>query len=335
MSQLDLLATGMGLSHPWGGKDLGMAVGRPGDPLDAGLQVLLLIGVMQAAYMALPLALDLARPDSSTERRWAALATGLAVASATAMGLAASVSTLLSHRLSGGGITGLFSATYATTVALIALAAQIPGRGDSAGSWLAELRALTLPHAVARAALLLWTVGAGWLLIDAFGLRPLGFAASIVRLTAIHFHYAAFIVPVIAAHVARAHPSSLGRAAAVVSVLGAPSTAIGITAVQRGAPLWLEALFALPMIGGALLVAAVHLRMAIGAQGQALSTTVRGLRLVVGICLLGTMLLAAAYAGRGSLFWSPTILQMALWHGVGNALGVAFCGLVACRLDRR
>lgn len=311
------------------GSALGLAQTEASDPLSRGLLTLLLLGVFLALYRALPLAQDLARArgDGPAPSRGFAVR-GLSLLTLLLLGLSA-------FAVDVTDLYRPFAVVYLLFVAAAALAAWRPAGARSPAALPRELRALTLPQAVARAALLLWTVGAAWLLIDAFGLRPMGFVASIVRLTAIHFHYAAFIVPVIAAHVARAQPSSLARAAAVVSVLGAPSTAIGITAVQRGAPLWLEALFALPMIGGALLVAAVHLRMAWAPPGRASSPLVRGLRLVVGLSLLGTMFLAAAYAGRGSLPWSPTIPQMALWHGVGNALGVAFCGLVACQLDRR
>lgn len=299
------------------------------DALSRGLLVLLLLGVFLALQWALPLAQDLARArgDSPAPARGFAVR-GLSLLNLLLLGLtgfAVDVTDL--HRP--------FAVVYLLFVAAVALAAWRPAGAGALAALPRELRALTLPQAVARAALLLWTVGAGWLVIDAFGLRPMGFAAGIVRLTAIHFHYAAFIVPVIAAHVARAQPSALARAAAVVSALGAPSTAVGITAVQSGASLWVEALFALPMIGGALLVAAVHLRLALDTRGGSASPVVRGLRLVVGLSLLGTMLLATAYAGRGSLPWSPTIAQMTLWHGIGNAFGVAFCGLIACRLDRR
>lgn len=196
--------------------------------------------------------------------------------------------------------------------------------------------AAVLPMQIMRASLVLWTIASVWLAIDGFQLTPLGFPPLIVRLTAIHFHYAGFILPVIAATLARAYPSRLANAAAVAAVLGVPSTAIGITAAQLGAPHIVEALFALPMVAGALLVAAVHLGLAFraGRGGTvAVPTSARVLRGIVAVTLLATMALALAYALRGWLPWSPTIPQMAMWHGIGNAFGVATCGLVACWLD--
>jgi hypothetical protein len=296
--------------------------------LDSGLLILLLLGVLLAVLLALPLALRLAGTagPGPTERGRLGTTLGLAVFVAVAM--------VLSHGVRAADtLLGFTAPAYAATIALIALTAQLPAPSSGTRGLAATLRSLSLPQLVARAALLLWTVGAGWLVIDAFGLRPLGFSPLIVRLTAIHFHYAAFIVPVIAAFLAAGYPSALTRAAAVVSVLGAPATAVGITAVQFGAPRWVEALFALPMIAGALLVAAAHLSLAFGAWGATSGGHLRILRLVVGATLLGTMALAGAYAGRAWLPWAPTLPQMAQWHGIGNAVGVAFCGLLACWMD--
>lgn len=332
MIQLGSLIAGSSSGSP-GGVAVRQTLGGAEATLDGGLLVLLLLGVLLAVLLALPLALRLAGPagPEPLERGRVGTALGLAVFVAVAM--------VVSRSAQGAsGLLGLtvlaYAATaYAATIALIALTAQLPAPGSGPRGLTAALRSLSLPQLVARAALLLWTVGAGWLVVDAFGLRPLGFSPLIVRLTAIHFHYAAFIVPVIAAFLAAGYPSALTRAAAVVSVLGAPATAVGITAVQFGAPRWVEALFALPMIAGALLVATVHLSLALGARGATSGWPLRALRLVVGATLLGTMGLAAAYAARGWLPWAPTIPQMALWHGIGNAVGVGFCGLLACWLD--
>jgi hypothetical protein len=194
-------------------------------------------------------------------------------------------------------------------------------------------RADLVADLVLRAAFILWLVGTVWLVIDGYQLTPLGFSPLIVRLTAVHFHFAGFILPVIAATLARAYPSRLANAAAVVALLGVPSTAIGITATQLGAPHVVEALLALPMIAGALLVAAVHLGLAFGPRNLEAPMRVVALRAVVGVTLIATMALALVYALRGWLPWSPTIPQMALWHGIGNAFGVATCGLIACWLD--
>src|SRR5262249_34736772 len=42
------------------------------------------------------------------------------------------------------------------------------------------------------------TIGAAWAAAYLFGLRPLDFEEIIVLLTAIHFHYAGFVLPIVA-----------------------------------------------------------------------------------------------------------------------------------------
>ncbi|MCC7020442.1 MAG: YndJ family transporter [Ardenticatenales bacterium] len=224
----------------------------------------------------------------------------------------------------GVGIWGLLRLVHVGIVAWFTKAAIRPRTGT---------RSASTPDLVLRSAFVLWLIGTLWLAIDGLELAPLGFPQPIVRLTAVHFHFAGFIVPVIAATLARAYPSRLANTAAVVALLGVPSTAIGITATQLGAPHVVEAMLALPMIAGALLVAAVHLCLAFGPHGLVAPMRVVALRAVVGVTLIATMALALVYALRGWLPWSPTIPQMALWHGIGNAFGVATCGLVACWLD--
>ncbi len=44
------------------------------------------------------------------------------------------------------------------------------------------------------------SVGGVWASLDRFGLRPLNFDPEIVFLTVAHFHYAGFVLPVIAGH---------------------------------------------------------------------------------------------------------------------------------------
>lgn len=292
--------------------------------VDRLLFALLVAGIVLASVVALPLAVAVARPDDGLEPRWTAtiVAFGWVVALAFALGR---LSPVPRWRL------GYTAIGYAAFVAVIASSAWAPSRAPGVAR--RPLDAVALPALVLRAAFALWLVGALWFVVDAFGLAPLGFAPLVVRLTAVHFHYAGFALPVIAAVVAAAHPNGLTRAAAVAGLLGVPATALGITAVQLGAPPWVEAVFAAPMVAGALLVGVVHLALAGGAWGASAGAAVRALRLVVGLTLLGTMGLAAAYAARGWLAWSPTIPQMVAWHGIGNALGVAVCGLVACWCD--
>ncbi len=59
-------------------------------------------------------------------------------------------------------------------------------------------RGLTSPGALCiDAGLIYLAIGGGWTLLDRLGVRPLGFEPVIVLLTAVHFHYAGFILPIL------------------------------------------------------------------------------------------------------------------------------------------
>src|SRR5581483_2949345 len=51
-------------------------------------------------------------------------------------------------------------------------------------------------------------IGGVWVLFDRAGLRPLQLDPAIVTLTAVHFHYAGFLLPMFAGFVARRMPES-------------------------------------------------------------------------------------------------------------------------------
>ena len=86
-----------------------------------------------------------------------------------------------------------------------------PGASVGALAW--ALGVLTLHPGWPEAMLLLaglvyLAVGGVWTVIARAGLRPLGFPDLIVLLTAVHFHYAGFALPVLAGLVARASGGS-------------------------------------------------------------------------------------------------------------------------------
>ena len=64
------------------------------------------------------------------------------------------------------------------------------------------------------------------------GLRPLGFPDLIVLLTAVHFHYAGFALPVLTGLVARVLGGPAAGAACLGVIAGVPLVAIGITDAQ-------------------------------------------------------------------------------------------------------
>jgi hypothetical protein len=171
-------------------------------------------------------------------------------------------------------------------------------------------------------------VGAGWAVLSRGGIRPLEFSDVIVLATAVHFHYAGFVLPLLTALAGRALPGFMARTACVAVVAGVPAVAVGITlsAFQIRLPEWLAAWF---MCLACFLVVGLQLRLALGA-GRLI---VRGLLAVSAAALSAAMILAGIYA-LGTYWGTPwlSIETMLPWHGATNALGTALCGLLAWNL---
>lgn len=177
-----------------------------------------------------------------------------------------------------------------------------------------------------NAALAMIAIGGGFTVVDRLGWRPLDFEAVIVQLTAVHFHYAGFLLPLAVAWAAQDHPGRTTTACVAGVVAGVPMLAAGIT-------LWplLEFAAAMLLVASALLLGGAHV-------GRALSTPSAGQRtlwLLSAAALTAAMALAGAYAWgkfRGS--GGPDIPQMLPTHGTLNAAGFALATLLAHRLER-
>jgi hypothetical protein len=168
-------------------------------------------------------------------------------------------------------------------------------------------------------------VGGAWAVLSRWGLRPLGFSDLIVLATAVHFHYAGFVLPLLTGLAGRVLPGRMARTATAGVVAGVPLVATGITLSAFAVHLpelqaaWLMCL-------ACLLVAALQLRIVLHAGPRLF----RGLLAVSSGALGATMILAAIYA-LGTYCGLPwlTIEAMLPWHGAVNALGTALCGLLA------
>ncbi len=180
------------------------------------------------------------------------------------------------------------------------------------------------------------SVGGGWLLAERAGWQPLGFAPEIVLLTAVHFHFAGLILPVVAGLALNRRPQSrVAQGAAVLVLTGMPLVAVGITSQQMGGPAWIELLAAWVLVLGGWGVAWLHFVLA--RQERSVCKAARGLWLVAGISLAAGMLLAGLYASRG--YFSPLpwldIPGMRALHGSLNAFGFALAALLGwCRAGR-
>lgn len=168
-------------------------------------------------------------------------------------------------------------------------------------------------------------VGAAWAVASRAGWWPLDFEPVIVLLTAIHFHYAGFLLPVCTALAARAVGGRVATVACVTVILGVPLTAAGITATQLGAGMRLEAAAAAVMAAGGLLSAWLHLRLALR-PGPALPRLLWG---VATAALVFSLVLALLYGLRVVLpvAWLDIPWMRAL-HGTANALGFGGAGVL-------
>lgn len=169
--------------------------------------------------------------------------------------------------------------------------------------------------------------GAAWAVVSRYGLRPMQFEPIIVLLTAVHFHYAGFLLPLLSAAACRAAPGIWSRFAALGSVAGVPLLAAGFA---FSPPLELAA--ALLITAASVALAAVQLRLALRGRNPA----ALWLLTLSAVSLLSGMALAGAYAWgeySGRRFLDiPSMLPL---HGAVNGLGFALCGLLGWRQMER
>lgn len=173
------------------------------------------------------------------------------------------------------------------------------------------------------AALAFLTVGAGWLTISRAGANPLGFSDAIVQLTAVHFHYAGFALPLVAGLAAR--HSGRGVLVPAWVIVGVPLTAAGIT--FGGALEWVAATV--------MATAGLATAVLIGRTALTQRSATRGLLLVAAGSLTAGMVLALGWAWSIWFGWTYLDLtEMARWHGTLNAIGFGFAALTGLHLTK-
>lgn len=181
------------------------------------------------------------------------------------------------------------------------------------------------------AALIFALIGGLWTLADRSGFRPIGFDPAIVTLTAVHFHYAGLLLPLMAGLAQRElFFFRLAARAAVGVVLGVPAVAVGITTTQLGVGPSIEAAAGCGLALAGMVVGILHVRLATDSR-QPLAT--RALLAVAGVSLFVGMVLAALYAMRAFVAPLPWlgVPQMRMLHGSINAVGFGLCGVLAWR----
>lgn len=182
---------------------------------------------------------------------------------------------------------------------------------------------------IAAGHLFLW-IGGAWAMADRLDFQPFSFDRSIVLLTAIHFHYAGFIFPLLIGLATLHYPSFWLKIASWLAVFSVPLTAIGITCTQLFSYSLLETL-------SAMIVALAGWSAAIGYYNiiyfNNFKGTIRLLWFIFSITIMISMLLAFLYAMH---FWYVidwlTIPIMRALHGTLNAIIVSGSGLLGWKL---
>lgn len=179
------------------------------------------------------------------------------------------------------------------------------------GLWQLLKTKISLEKAVLAAGLAYLIIGGAAALAERGGWTVFDFGADLIRLTALHFHFAGFAFTVLMALGARFLPFWWSRAAAGAVALGVPLTAVGITATQLQIGPGLETF------------AAVW--MALSGLAGALVWVVSGVRQRNGCLLSGgavlslAMLLALGYALRVVMpDFALSLNQMRAVHGSLN-----------------
>jgi uncharacterized protein (UPF0548 family) len=179
-----------------------------------------------------------------------------------------------------------------------------------AWSGIKAIRSKTIPIPVALGLLYL-AIGGAWFWADRAGISPLGFGQDIVLLTALHFHFAGFALPVliyITASGLRKRPLM-----SWIITIAVPLTAIGITATHYRLGPFMETLAAIIMSLSACIGALYLLVFAKQTRSIAMG--------VAGVVLLFTMSLAFTYGIRAYWpYWALELDHMRAIHGTLNGL---------------
>lgn len=187
--------------------------------------------------------------------------------------------------------------------------------------------------AVVALAMCYLAIGGVWAVCDRAGWTPLGFDREIGLLTSIHFHFAGFALPLLAALAAGELGTRAARQTAWAAVIAPPLLAVGITSAHLGAPHAIETVTAAAMACAAFAVAWQYGNLSAqhGAEFQ-----VRFCWTIAALMLAAAMIPAIAYGARGFLPipWLDIPL-MRIVHGSANAFGFTLPALLAWRWRHR
>lgn len=233
--------------------------------------------------------------------------------------LPAALALAVSFLLPAGAFAAALASPWTLITATAALAALIHFARD-------PRRWSIHPDLAIDAAFGFLAVGGMFALTDRLGLRPFGFSASIILLTAVHFHFAGFVLVTAGVLAYRRVPDRSVAAALTGLIIGIPMAAVGFFGFPNFA--WVGAML---VAGGGLLIGVATVTRA----GTMAPAPARWLARVAGLSLLVSMPLAIVYATGGltGATWLD-VSTMARTHGALNVLGFAIPAMVAWSLER-
>ncbi len=182
------------------------------------------------------------------------------------------------------------------------------------------------------AAFLYLPIGVFWALMDRFEICLFGYDPTIILLTAVHFHYAGFILPQVASWLIEKKHFEFSKIIGFGIILGIPLVAIGISATHFGWHGWIEVFCVsiMTLVGSGL----GGLYIYFGLKVKEYLPKV--LFLLGGIALLVGMSLAFCYGWRHVfVIETLTIPWMYAVHGTCNAVGFAAPVLVGWKLVKK
>jgi len=162
-------------------------------------------------------------------------------------------------------------------------------------------------------------VGAAWALADRVGIHPFGFQDPIVMLTAAHFHYAGFVLPIVAGFLLSQKNNRLFRTITWGVLTGIPLVALGILITHWGGPAWIEGVLAVFMGLSGMGLAFWQISFSVGQ-----STALRWLPLIGSVLLLSGMMLAISYGMR--FIWPG--LSISYMYAIHGTMNVVACVLL-------
>jgi hypothetical protein len=286
----------------------------------AALRLPLEVAILLFAPLVLvPIGLSLIAASGSSS--WEALL----LAMARRIQLPAAIALALSFAFDQGSLAATLAAPWLAVTLLLAAACarRLVGNGLRFDATTAE-----------AAALLFIPVGGGWAVISRAGLRPQDFSQAIVLLTAVHFHYAGFVLPLIAACTARRLQQQSGaRPLARIDALMLLGIVLGVPAVGIGISLspHVEVCAAIALALACVILAIRQIQAAL-TTGDPTQVTLAS---VSSLSLAAAMVFAAVYAlgeFTGQRWLEiPTMIRT---HGAFNAFGFAACGIAAWKVNR-